>query len=458
MTGREPAVIGLDIGTTSISVVVVEPASGRNLFVDSIVHRAALPPDVPGANIQNPALLLSIARQLLDEAVSRFRHAVAIGVTGQMHGIIPVNGHGDPTGPAYTWLDNRAASLRDEITEDLGRDVPAGYGATTLFALARTNSLRSDTHAVACIPGWVAGQLSNTSICPVSEGLAHSLGCFSFPDRGYDTAAWAGISSIAPPPVGVDATFIGESSAGIPICLPEGDNQAGFLATLRDPERSILVNVGTSGQVTFMCPDSGVTAPQSGLEKRPLPGNNVICTGAVLAGGKSFELITGLIEEIAGRTGAPTRNPFSILENLARPDDVPQVKSTFAGTRSDSSERGSISSIGLDNFSLAHLYWGIAGGVIGELARPVRPYLSMLDAPDSYVVAAGNALRRCSPMQVLLAERLCRPVRWLTQEEEGARGAALLAAAAAQGGIEKLREVQMRAIQYRSEPSRTRNG
>lgn len=449
MTQSQTATVGVDIGTTSVSVAVVDLTSGANRYVETAAHQATLPPDVPGANLQDPARLLHVTEELIARALTQQPEITAIGVTGQMHGVLPVDARGRPTGPAYTWLDARATNALEAMRSELGTTAPPGYGAATLFALTRSGKLPPETEFVTSVPAWVAGRLANVTCCPSSPGLAHSLGFFSPERRAFDTGQWERISPLPPPAVGTDASFIGESRSGLPICVPEGDNQASYLATVRDPERAVSFNVGTSGQVSVLQPSGSVPNDAAPMEARPFPGGRTLLVGTTLSAGKSFEILERLVWDVVGLNGGTVPDVLAILAGRPRPADVPRVIPTFAGTRANADLRGSISDISVDNFSLVQLYWGIARGVIDELWETAGCHLSVLDAPNSYATASGNALAKSQPLQTELAERVGRPVRWPEEAEAAARGAALLAAAALAGGPDALPELQQRTIKYR---------
>lgn len=442
-------VLGVDIGTTSISVVAIDPDNGTNLFTENMPHNASLPPDIHSADLQDPLVLLAVTSQMIKHAEKLYPNIKAIGITGQMHGIIPVDRTGAAVGPVYTWLDGRLNDLADTMAKEIGSVVPAGYGAGTLFALLRSGTIDPRAISVADVPAWIASRLTGNRAIVTSAGLAHSIGFFSIERAEFSPDEWNRIGDISPPIVRRVATFIGESASGIPICVPEGDNQTSFLSTIRDPERAVSFNIGTSGQVSLIRPAMPIPTAETQLEERPFPGGQTLLVGASLSGGKSFDLLADLVREIMRIGGAEECDPFSILTDLRRPTHPPVVDTRFVGTRRNPQIRGTISGIGLNNFTLAHLYWGFAAGVIDELYEMLGDYRSILDQQDSYIAVSGNALERSTAAHTLLAERVDRPLRWPAESEAAARGAAILAAAAAEGGVEHLPEIQARTVHYR---------
>jgi len=443
-------VLGLDLGTTSISLVVVNLQDGSNHFVESTPHNAALPPDVRGASIQNPAVLLQKADKLVTDLCKQYPEIDAIGITGQMHGILPIDSDGLAVGPAYTWLDGRAAVFSDQMQNELGAIVPVGYGAGTLYALSRSGTLTPNATAIADIPAWISARLTRNATVTTGRGLAHSIGFFLSTEGEFDSKRWNMIADITLPQVGKDATFVGKTASGVPVCVPEGDNQASFLASVADPERAISFNIGTSGQVSLVQPANTINTRHPVLDARPFPGGKMLFVGTSLSGGKSFDLLAEIVNEIAKRADGGAIDPFAALNSLERPRHPLSVDTRFAGTRGNPAIRGSIMGIGLDNFTLSHLYWGFATGVIDELIEMLGSFVSVLEPTESYIAISGNALERSVALRTILADRLGRPLRWPDQSEAAARGAAILAAAALNGGTDCLPELQSRMINYRN--------
>ena len=64
--------IGIDIGTTTISGAVLEisETAARLLHAENIPNDSFLPPDVPGARIQDAERILSLAKELLDRLLA----------------------------------------------------------------------------------------------------------------------------------------------------------------------------------------------------------------------------------------------------------------------------------------------------------------------------------------------------------------------------------------------------
>ena len=77
--------IGLDIGTTSISAVAVEASTGALLRAVTVPNDSALPSPDGVSRLQDPARIAKSALELKEALTAEFSPVAAIGVTGQAH-------------------------------------------------------------------------------------------------------------------------------------------------------------------------------------------------------------------------------------------------------------------------------------------------------------------------------------------------------------------------------------
>ena len=105
--GKPCRAMGIDIGTTTVSVVLLDGMSGELLGKSTVVHGADLPGDLPEAHLQDPDKLTTAALQAAEALMEQCGASDCIGLTGQMHGMLYVNGEGQAVSPLYTWRDGR---------------------------------------------------------------------------------------------------------------------------------------------------------------------------------------------------------------------------------------------------------------------------------------------------------------------------------------------------------------
>src|SRR6185437_11729031 len=119
--------IGIDSGTQSTKVLVVDAQTGKVLA--SAAQAYGLIPDLPpGAKEQAPetwrAATASAMRQALRAAKASAAEVVAIGVSGQQHGFVPLDAQGEVIRPAKLWCDTSTMDECAEITAKLGGPKP----------------------------------------------------------------------------------------------------------------------------------------------------------------------------------------------------------------------------------------------------------------------------------------------------------------------------------------------
>jgi xylulokinase len=94
--------VGLDVGTTSVKGVALDTSGG-------LIHVAErgypLSTPRPGWSEQNPDDWWRAAAEVLDECEAD--RALGIGLSGQMHGLVALDGRDRPLRPAILWNDGR---------------------------------------------------------------------------------------------------------------------------------------------------------------------------------------------------------------------------------------------------------------------------------------------------------------------------------------------------------------
>jgi len=116
-------IIGIDSGTQSTKVLIVDAKNGKVLGSAARAYDliAGLP---PGAKEQHPHTwrdaTAAAIRQALRDARANPAEVRAIGVSGQQHGFVPLDAGGAVIRAAKLWCDTSTAAECDEITEALG--------------------------------------------------------------------------------------------------------------------------------------------------------------------------------------------------------------------------------------------------------------------------------------------------------------------------------------------------
>jgi len=115
--------IGIDSGTQSTKALVVDGTSG-NVLAESAAAYGLIPGLGAGAKEQHPHTWKEATKRSITRALkackAKKEEVVGIGVSGQQHGFVPMDKHGEVIRPAKLWCDTSTAKECEEIMERLG--------------------------------------------------------------------------------------------------------------------------------------------------------------------------------------------------------------------------------------------------------------------------------------------------------------------------------------------------
>ena len=310
--------LGVDLGTTTITALALEPGSHEILAQQTVVNDAEITPGADkarGRSEWDSRRMVDLARQCLrsvsEKLGNRGKDVAGLGITGQQHGVVLVDRDRQPLTPLVNWQDRRgderlpgdcrtfaeqAAFLSgDDARQRTGCGLATGFMGVTLFWWKVHGLLPAG--GVACFIGdCLAGALTGRP--PVSDPTnAASSGLFDVRQRCWDAPmreslglpAWLfpEIREADQPlgPLTLAAAAATGLPAGIPVFVAFGDSQAAFLGSVEDRRQDILINVGTGAQVIAAIDKFSFVPP---LETRPLPRCGNLLVSAQLCGGRSY--------------------------------------------------------------------------------------------------------------------------------------------------------------------------
>ncbi|WP_343487341.1 FGGY family carbohydrate kinase [Allomuricauda sp. d1] len=180
--------LGLDLGSSSIKVSLVEKVSGKSLGVVQVPD-SEMEIDAPqsGWAEQDPETWW----QLVCEGIKKIKetHGVAakqikgVGIAYQMHGLVLVDKQGDPLRKAIIWCDSRAVEIGEKAYKDLGQDYcdnhllnsPGNFTASKLAWVKQNEPEIFEKVHKMMLPGdFIAFRLSGsptTTLSGLSEGI-----------------------------------------------------------------------------------------------------------------------------------------------------------------------------------------------------------------------------------------------------------------------------------------------
>ena len=423
--------IGIDTGTTSVSIAAINES--RELL-ESITanHGAFIPGDFPESRVQNPAHILSIVMAGLESLTRKYGQPSAIGFTGQMHGVLYLDKAGNPVTPLYTWQDpsanipvNGRSSL--DILHSHGLKCSSGYGVATHFYLQRAGKIPSDAVRLSTISDYIAMKLCGNESPLLSAEMAAGLGGFDLKRREFmtDRLESAGVDVSFLPENVKGYAVIGQTETGVPVVCSMGDNQASFMGSVDDEENTLLLNVGTGSQVSFLARE--FVEADGDIELRPY-GDKYLLAGAALCGGRAYALLEGFYREICGHScyDMMSGHAAEFLEAHGL-SEAWNVDTRFQGTRSNPSITGSITGITSGNFTPGALTVGVIRGIITELHGMYQAMRNLTGRNAAVLVGSGNGLRKNEIMRRIAGEIFGLEVRVPKYQEEAARGCAICA-------------------------------
>lgn len=433
-------IAGIDIGTTSICLIVISTEDGHVQRIVSTRNDAALPSKEVWERTQNADRVVQLVLSLIEECQDDWDDVRAIGISCQMHGVLYVSKEGRAVSPLVTWQDGRGELLLEsgrsyasELSELTGYDLHTGYGLVTHYYLTKQRNLPGGAVKLCTIGDYVAMQLCGEKTPQIDSSNAASIGLFTLPNRQFDKEKLiaAGMDAEFLPELSQPNILAGKTVDGKKVLWAIGDNQASFLGAVPSFEGTLLVNIGTGSQVSVYSPDY-IECPH--LETRPFMDEGYLLVGASLSGGKSYELLEQFFREVCNTFGLlDDRSLYETMNQLgeeALMDLAPPLKvgTQFYGTREHPHKAGNIEGIGPNNFNPRQLIAGFLHGILDELEGFTKSLPNELLGQLTRLAASGNGIRKNRAMQQLARTKWGLPLKFARVKEEAAFGAAIHAA------------------------------
>ncbi len=406
-------IIGLDIGTTSICGVCVNAVNGEILKSVTKSNNSFIATDKSFEKIQNPEVIMETVYSVIDEL--GLSDVLAIGFSGQMHGIVYTDAEGKAVSPLYIWQDERAAEEYKggkSYAQTLG--CFAGYGLATDFYNEINGIIPEDAVSLCTIADYAAMCLCGLKKPVVHITNAASLGCFDVKENRFT------LENSRLPEVTADFKAVG-TYKDIPVCVALGDNQASFIGSVSDFDDA-LINVGTGSQISWL---TSVLADCDSVENRPFDGKRFLAAGCALCGGRAFAMLEGFFRQIAGSENSVYGYIDCLLES--KNETTLKADCRFCGTRNDPSQRGSFTNISEENFTPADFALAVLSGMSDELYQMYEQGGKKAKG----LVCSGNGMRKNKALRRITSEMFGCEIKIPLYAEEASYGAALAAAVAA---------------------------
>jgi xylulokinase len=279
-------VIGIDSGTQSTKVLVVDAKNGKVLA--SATQSYELIPNLPqGAKEQHPHTwrdaTAAALRQALRGARANPTEVRALGVSGQQHGFVPLDRDGNVIRPAKLWCDTTTTAECEEITETLGgpkktlrllgNAVLPGFTAPKILWLKKNEPKQYARLATVLLPHdylnfWLTGRTvmeygdaSGTALLDVRKRKWCAPAIEAI-DAGLHARLPPLISSDEPcGPLQPSAAKQLDLRTDVIVSAGGGDNMMGAIGTGNTRPGVVTASFGTSGTI-YACAEKPIVDPE----------------------------------------------------------------------------------------------------------------------------------------------------------------------------------------------------
>ncbi len=436
--------LGIDVGTGGTRAVLIDEG-GRLLGAATVEHAPMASPELFWAE-QDPAdwwrAACGAIKECMTQAGATAGEVGAIGLSGQMHGLVLLDAAGEVLRPALIWCDQRTEEECRAITERVGAKPlieltanPALTGFTLpkiWWVRAHEPEIWSRVRSIMLPKDYVRFKLTGARATDVADASGTLL--FDVVNRRW-SAEMLKVSDLKPeilpevfesPEIGGRVSNNGAAASGLregtPVVAGAGDQAAGAVGMGIVEPGNVSATIGTSG-VVFAATSSPVVEPKGRIHTfcHAIPGRwhvMGVTQGAGLSlrwfrdqfgGGASYDaLMKEAVQAPAGADGLLWA-PYLMGERTPHLD--PNARGALVGLTAQHTR--------------AHVIRAILEGVAFSL-RDTFTIFRELSVPVKSIRLGGGGARG-SLWQQIQADIYGTPVDLVAAEEGAAYGAALLA-------------------------------
>lgn len=436
--------LGIDCGTQSTKTIALDWESGEILASAQKAY-GFVPGLPPGAMEQNPSDWVEAADETVSAVIGKLgsrRDAVrAIGVSGQQHGLVVLDGDGKVVRPAKLWCDTSTAGECDEITRHFGgaaeiiartgNAMLPGFTAPKILWLRKNEPANWKKTATVLLPHdylnfWLSGQAgmefgdaSGTALLDVRERRwAVEVVDFIAPDLGEKLPKLNSSTKAA----GVLRSELAAKwglRQDVEISSGGGDNMMGAIGTGNIEPGVVTASLGTSGTLfafseTPIVDRAGEVAGFCDSTDNWLP---LVCT-------MNLTLVTEAVRKLFGWGYEEFDRQ---VESVAAGADGLLLLPYLTGERTPNLPRGTgvLHGITTGNFSAAHIARAAIEGITLGLGYGLSRFRELGLNPTEIRLTGGGSNSRA--WRQICADVFGVPVVCLKSGEGAGLGAAIQA-------------------------------
>jgi sedoheptulokinase len=434
-------IVSLDIGTSKICVlayslsdrIVLKSVSKDNNSLVRLLDKQYHEQSIPA--ILN--IVFDSLKELLSGESVDAQSVSGVVVTGQMHGVLLVNGKFEPITNLITWRDGRSFEIANAIGTKFaasnGCGLRVGYGGATLAWLVQNQKLEAGFKALT-IADYVCAVLTGKIATEPTHAASWGIYDLTKSQWNKETLNELSIPEEVLPVLCSTSEILGEIvpcvanefglNKQVKIYSSIGDNQASVIGARGQNLDAAVLNLGTGGQISI--PYNSVES-FDGFEVRPMLGNSYILVGASLCGGWAYAYLKDFFKAVVRDFASLELDDTNVYEKMnsylkSSSKTNLCVVPRFCGTRDNANICGAITLIDTHNLNPSEITIAFATSMVSELGKmvPEKCYNVF-----SKVILSGNAVRKNHAILKIAHKYFGKPVEMANLDKEAAVGAVL---------------------------------
>ncbi|XP_001952623.3 sedoheptulokinase isoform X1 [Acyrthosiphon pisum] len=443
-------ILGIDIGTSSVKVSLLDSCTSKSIYAKSVPTMAKINPSHQKGDEQDVVNILKAMKQCLKSPGKIMEKVKAIGICGQMHGIVFwdekfvlnfwdsefISKTDTFVSNLYTWQDARTdfQFLAKLPKPHSHLKAYSGYGCNTIFWLKENQpEILSNFNQCGTIQDLIVSILCNQGKSVMSTHNAASWGYFNVTDCSWniDILTEANfpvhlLPSVVQPGINVGTLYetIYNIPKGAVVGVALGDLQCSVMATLTTMTDAVI-NISTSAQVAFIAKE--IETQCDSVEYFPYFENHFLAVAASLNGGNVLDSFVRSVFSWVSALGLTITEDelWNRLLHLSPEENLTPliVNPLIFGERHNPTTYGSLINVTNNNLTLSELFSGFCKGIINNLHK-MMPREMLLKAGIQRIIGSGSVITKNHIIKKEIETCYNLPL-CVTMSEDSAFGAAL---------------------------------
>jgi len=263
--------LGIDLGTSSLKGMLLDIAS-RKVEVEKVKYKVQIPK--AGYAEQNAEMWWSAFMEVLNKLKAHnpqgFDNICGISFSGQMHGLVAIDCHGNPVRSAIIWLDQRSDEMvklinekltQSEIAEILHNRIHTGFAFPSLLWMKEYEPESYERiHKVMLPKDYLRYKITGRITTDITDASATAMFNIGKREWAWEIVQKFNVKKDIFPECNESTDIVGEVTEacsqltglkqGIPVVCGCGDQMAQSLGNGIFQQGKMISNIGTGGQIS----------------------------------------------------------------------------------------------------------------------------------------------------------------------------------------------------------------